>query len=69
MSYLLIDWVDELPKTYSVVLCNRLEDESLRSDPSKLVGKTVQILWNRGKSYPGLVLKIGNELVIAKFYL
>ncbi|OXA42987.1 hypothetical protein Fcan01_22379 [Folsomia candida] len=55
------EWVKDIPKQYSVVSLDQLVDNSHRCQPEQTVGKIVQIVWTRGKIYPGLVLKIGDE--------
>lgn len=62
MKYLLVEWVKDIPKQYSVVSLDQLVDNSHRCQPEQTVGKIVQIVWTRGKIYPGLVLKIGKLL-------
>lgn len=59
MDFLLIEWLNETPKMYSVVSSEKLEDGSLRANLERVVGDTVQVNWSRGKKYPGLVLQIG----------
>ncbi|OXA41145.1 uncharacterized protein LOC118439061 [Folsomia candida] len=61
MAFLLIEWPNETPKKYSVVSSEKLEDGSLRGDLRSIIGDIVQIVWTRGKIYPGLVLNIGTE--------
>lgn len=59
MDYLLIEWVDEDPKTFSVVSIDQLADGGLRSSGRKLIGKTESIIWTRGKEFLGRILNIG----------
>ncbi|OXA47475.1 hypothetical protein Fcan01_17793 [Folsomia candida] len=61
MTFILIEWSNERPKKYSVVSSEKLEDGTLRANPHNLLGQVVQVIWSRGKSYPGLVLKIAND--------
>lgn len=61
MTFILIEWSNERPKKYSVVSPEKLEDGTLRANPHNLLGQVVQVIWSRGKSYPGLVLKIGKS--------
>lgn len=62
MAFLLIEWPNETPKKYSVVSSEKLEDGSLRGDLRSIIGDIVQIVWTRGKIYPGLVLNIGTYI-------
>ncbi|OXA41200.1 uncharacterized protein LOC118439102 [Folsomia candida] len=66
MDYLLIEWVDEDPKTFSVVSIDQLADGGLRSSGRKLIGKTESIIWTRGKEFLGRILNIGgcDELTV-----
>ncbi|OXA39596.1 hypothetical protein Fcan01_25685 [Folsomia candida] len=61
MTFILIEWSNQRPKKYSVVCSEKLEDGTLRANPHNLLGQVVQVIWSRGKSYPGLVLKIAND--------
>ncbi|OXA47898.1 hypothetical protein Fcan01_17481 [Folsomia candida] len=61
MTFILIEWSNERPKKYSVVSSEKLEDGTLRANPQNLLGQVVQVIWSRGKIYPGLVVKIAND--------
>lgn len=60
MDNLLIEWVGEDTRSFSVVSIDRLADGALKSSGRKLIGKTLSIIWTRGKEYLGRILNIGN---------
>lgn len=60
MDFILVEWVNEHPRQFSV--CRRVDivDGELRDSVNGLEGTTTLIQWKR-RQYPGRILKLGKN--------
>ncbi|XP_035712976.1 uncharacterized protein LOC118437755 [Folsomia candida] len=62
MTFLLVEWVSQkVPKEYSVVPAESIEDGAIRQNAKSLINQIVRIIWKKGKIFPAVILETGDD--------